>query len=205
MQAPAFEVYRALRRTAPSPYGHFLRLGDFCLAGSSPGSLVRRADDGVEAHVLTGTRPRGRTAEEERRLEEELRAGERERAAHALQVDLGRSDLGWVAESGTVDTGEWLRVQRDSQAMHLASTVRGRPRPDAGPLDLVRACFPAGADCGVPRARARGDHRGAGAGAARGPRRGGGLLRPSRRPGPVQRRAHAGPSPAGAPTGARGP
>jgi len=155
VQAPAFEVYRALRRTAPSPYGHFLRLGDFCLAGSSPGSLVRRADDRVEAHVLTGTRPRGRTEEEERRLEEEMRAGERECAAHALQVDLGRSDLGWVSESGTVDPGEWLRVQRDSQAMHLASTVRGRPRPDAGPLDLVRACFPAGADCGVPRVRAR--------------------------------------------------
>lgn len=155
VQAPAFEVYRALRRTAPSPYAHFLRLGDFCLAGSAPGSLVRRADDGVEAHVITGTRPRGRTVEEERWRAEELQAGERERAAHALQVDLGRSDLGWVCESGTVDAGEWPGIHRDSQALHLATTVRGRPRPDAGPLDLVRACFPAGADCGVPRERAR--------------------------------------------------
>ena len=154
VQGPAFEAYRALRLTAPSPYGHFLRLGDFCLAGSAHGSLVRRAEDVVEAHILAGTRPRGRTAEEERRLEDELRTGERERAAHALMVDQGRSDLGWVAEPGTVDTCEWMEVERHSQAMHLASTVRGRPRQDAGPLDLLRACFPAGGDCGVPRARA---------------------------------------------------
>jgi len=154
VQVPAFEAYRALRLIAPSPYGHFLRLGDFCLAGSARGSLVRRAEDVIEAHILAGTRPRGRTAEEERRLEEELRAGERERAAHALRVDLGRSDVGGVAEPGTVDTSEWMQVERHSQAMHLASTVRGRPRPDAGPLDLVGACFPPGGDCGVPRARA---------------------------------------------------
>jgi len=154
VQVPAFEVYRALRLTAPSPYGHFLRLGDFCLAGSAPGSLVRRAEDVIEAHVLAGTRPRGRTPEEERRLAEELRTGERERAAHALRVDLARSDVGLVADPGTVDTSEWMEVERHSQALHLASTVRGRPRQDAGPLDLVRACFPAGGDCGVPRARA---------------------------------------------------
>jgi len=152
--APAFETYRALRLTAPSPHGHFLRLGDFCLAGSAPSSLVRRVDDVIEAHILAGTRPRGRAAEEERRLEEELRGGERERAAHALLVDLGRSDVGCVAEPGTVDTSEWMELERHSQAMHLASTVRGRSRQDAGPLDLVRACFPAGGDCGVPRARA---------------------------------------------------
>jgi anthranilate synthase component 1 len=154
VQGPAFETYRALRLTAPSPYGHFLRLGDFCLAGFAPGSLVRRAEGVVETHILAGTRPRGRTAEEERRLEEELHTGERERAAHALQVDLARSDVGCVAEPGTVDTGEWMEVERHSQAMHLASTVRGRPRQDTGPLDLLRACFPAGGDCGVPRARA---------------------------------------------------
>ena len=153
--APAFEVYRALRRTAPSPYAHFLRLGGFCLAGSPPGPLVRRVDDGVVARVLTGTRPRGRTAQEERTLAQELLAGERERAAHVLQVDLARSDLGWVSESGTVDAGEDPGIHRGSQAMHLASIVRGRPRPDAGPLDVVRACFPAGSDCGVPRVRAR--------------------------------------------------
>ncbi len=154
VQVPAFETYRALRLTAPSPYSHFLRLGGLCLAGSAPGSLVRRADDVVEAHILSGTRPRGRTPEEERRLEEELRAGERERAAHALRVDLSRSDVGCVAEPGTVDTSEWMEVERHSQAMHLGSTVRGRPRQDAGPLDLLGACFPAGGDCGVPRPRA---------------------------------------------------
>lgn len=151
---PAFEVYRALRLTTPSPYGHFLRLGGFCLAGSAPGSLVRRADDVIEARILAGTRPRGRTLEEERRLAEELLTGERERAAHALSVDLARSDLGWVAEPGSVEMGEWLELERHSQALHLASSVRARPRPDAGPLDLLRACFPAGADCGAPRPRA---------------------------------------------------
>lgn len=154
VQVPAFEVYRALRLTTPSPYGHFLRLGDFCLAGAAPGSLVRRADDLIEAHVLAGIRPRGRTADEEGRLDVELRTGERERATHALNVDLARSDLGHVAEPGTVDTREWMEVERHSQAMYLASTVRGRPRQDAGALDVVRACFPAGADCGAPRARA---------------------------------------------------
>ncbi len=154
VQVPAFEAYRALRRAAPSPYAHFLRLGELCIAGSAPGSLLRRVEDVVEAHVLTGRRPRGRTAEEDRRLEEELLAGERERAAHALGVDLARSDVGDVAEPGSVGTCGWLEVERHSPAMHLASSVRGRPRPDAGPLDLVRTCFPAGSDCGVPRARA---------------------------------------------------
>ncbi len=154
LRAPAFEAYRALRLTTPSPYGHFFRIGDFCLAGSAPGSLVRRTEDVIEAHVLAGARPRGRTAEEERRLEEELRSGERERAAHALGVDLARSDVGGVAEPGTVDVSEWMEVERHSQAMHLSSTVRGRPRPDAGPLDLLGACFPAAGDCGAPRGRA---------------------------------------------------
>ena len=153
VRVDAFEVYRALRRAAASPYGHFLRLGDFCLAGSAPGSLVRRSGDRVEAQVLSGTRPRGHTAEAERRLE--ARTGERQRAAHALLVDLALSDLGWICEPGTVAAGEWMGLRRDSRAVHLASTVRGRPRPDVGPLDLVRTCFPAGADCGVPRARAR--------------------------------------------------
>jgi len=153
-QVPAFEVYRAVRRTVPSPYGFLLRLGGFCLAGSAPGSLVRRVEDGMEAHVLSGARPRGRGAEEEQRLEEELQTGERERAAHTLLVDQARGDLGWAAEPGSVGTRGWLEVERQSRSLHLGSSVRGRPRQDAGPLDLVRAVFPAGGDCGVPRARA---------------------------------------------------
>jgi anthranilate synthase component I len=153
-RGPAFEAFRALRRTASSPYGYFLRLGDLCLAGSASGTLWRRVEDVIETHVLTGSRARGRTAEEERRLEDELRAGERERAAHALCVDLARSDIGRVAEPGTVATHEWMEVERQSRAMHLASGVRGRPRQDAGPLDVLRAAFPAGSDCGLPRGRA---------------------------------------------------
>jgi anthranilate synthase component 1 len=151
---PALEIYRALRVTHPSPYLHFLRLGDISLAGSSPELLVRSTGAVVEVRPLAGTRPRGRGAEEDRRLEEELRAGERERAEQVMLVDLARSDVGRVSEFGTVETGECMRVERRSQALHLVSSVRGRVRPDLEPLDVVRACFPAGTASGTPRIRA---------------------------------------------------
>jgi anthranilate synthase component 1 len=154
VRRPAFEAYRALRVTGPSPCMYFLRLGDLCLAGAAPGTLVRRTGDLVEVHPLTGTRPRGRTTDEDQRLEEELRAGEAERAGHVTLVDLGRSDVGRVAQFGTVETREWMVVERHSGVMQLASTIRGRARPDAGPLDLARACLPASDASGVPRRRA---------------------------------------------------
>jgi anthranilate synthase component 1 len=151
---PAFEAYRALRVTNPSPYMYFLRLGDFSLVGSSPEVLVRRTESMVEVRPIAGTRPRGRGPEEDRRLEEELRADEKERAEHVMLVDLGRNDVGRVCEYGTVETNEYMTVERYSQVMHLVSNVRGRARPDLAPLDIVRACFPAGTVSGAPKVRA---------------------------------------------------
>ncbi len=151
---PAFEAYRALRVTNPSPYMYFLRLGDFSLVGSSPEVLVRRTDGAVEVRPLAGTRPRGRNVEEDALLEEELRASDKERAEHVMLVDLGRNDVGRVAEYGTVETTEYMAVERYSQVMHLVSNVRGRARPDLQALDVVRACFPAGTVSGAPKVRA---------------------------------------------------
>jgi anthranilate synthase component 1 len=154
VRQPAFEAYRALRVTNPSPYMYFLRLGEFCLAGSSPEVLVRRTDSTVEVRPIAGTRPRGRGPEEDRRLEEDLLASEKERAEHVMLVDLGRNDVGRVAEYGSVETNEYMAVERYSQVMHLVSNVRGRLRPEMKPLDIVRACFPAGTVSGAPKVRA---------------------------------------------------
>jgi anthranilate synthase component 1 len=133
---------------------YFLRLGEVSLVGSSPEVLVRRTDDAIEVRPIAGTRPRGRTTEEDQRLEEELRASEKERAEHVMLVDLGRNDVGRVAEYGTVETNEYMTVERYSQVMHLVSNVRGRARPGLKPLDVVRACFPAGTVSGAPKVRA---------------------------------------------------
>jgi anthranilate synthase component I len=151
---PAFEAYRALRVTNPSPYLYFLRLGDISLVGSSPEALVRRTDSVVEVRPIAGTRPRGRGSEEDRQLEQELRASEKECAEHVMLVDLGRNDVGRVAEYGTVETNEYMLVERYSQVMHLVSNVRGRAKPGLAPLDIVRACFPAGTVSGAPKVRA---------------------------------------------------
>jgi len=151
---PAFEIYRALRVTNPSPYMYFLKLDGFALVGSSPEVLVRRTDGVVEVRPIAGTRPRGRNGDEDRALENELRADEKERAEHVMLVDLGRNDVGRVCEFGTVETNEYMLVERYSQVMHLVSNVRGRARPDLGPLDIVRACFPAGTVTGAPKVRA---------------------------------------------------
>jgi len=154
VRRPAFEAYRALRVTNPSPYMYFLRLGDFSLVGSSPEVLVRRTDAAVEVRPIAGTRPRGRSVEEDLSLEEELRASDKERAEHVMLVDLGRNDVGRVAEFGTVELSEYMNVERYSQVMHLVSNVRGRARPGLRPLDIVSACFPAGTVSGAPKVRA---------------------------------------------------
>ncbi|MFM8558404.1 MAG: anthranilate synthase component I, partial [bacterium] len=151
---PPFEGYRALRVTNPSPYMYYLRLGDFAIVGSSPEVLVRRSEGQIEVRPIAGTRRRGRTADEDRQLEEELRADEKERAEHLMLVDLGRNDVGRVAEYGTVETNEFMTVERYSQVMHLVSNVRGRVKGDLAPLDAVRATFPAGTVSGAPKVRA---------------------------------------------------
>jgi anthranilate synthase component 1 len=154
VRRPAFETYRALRRTCPSPYLHFLRCGDLCLAGSADGTLLRRTGDLLEAQVLEGRRPRGRGDSEDQRLEQELRDDDAAGAAHALLVDVARSDLGWVAEPGTVETPVFRQVERRSRAIHLVSCVRARVRSGVGPLEVVGARFPSAGRSGVPRRRA---------------------------------------------------
>jgi anthranilate synthase component 1 len=151
---PPFEAYRALRVTNPSPYMYYLRLGDLSVVGSSPEVLVRRSDATVEVRPIAGTRPRGRTPEEDRAFEEELLVDEKERAEHLMLVDLGRNDVGRVAEFGSVETNQLMVVERYSQVMHLVSNVRGRCRPELGPVDIVAACFPAGTVTGAPKIRA---------------------------------------------------
>ena len=151
---PPFEGYRALRVTNPSPYMYFLRMGEFAIVGSSPEVLVRRTDSLIEVRPIAGTRPRGRTADEDRALGEELLANEKERAEHVMLVDLGRNDVGRVAEFGTVETNEYMNIERYSQVMHLVSNVRGRVKGELAPLDAVRATFPAGTVSGAPKVRA---------------------------------------------------
>jgi anthranilate synthase component 1 len=149
-----FDIYRVLRRLNPSPYMYFLRFGDDVLVGASPEVLVRKEDDVLEVRPIAGTRPRGATQVEDLRLEEELRASDKDVAEHIMLVDLGRNDLGRVAEYGTVSTDDLMVVERYSHVMHLVSGVRAVARPGATAFDVLRACFPAGTVSGAPKVRA---------------------------------------------------
>jgi len=152
--ARPFDIYRALRAINPSPYMYYLDFGDFQVIGSSPELLVRVEDGVVTTHPIAGTRPRGRTREEDDALDADLREDEKERAEHVMLVDLGRNDVGRVAEPGTVDVPRLMTVERYSHVMHLVSHVTGRLRPDLSAFDALRACFPAGTVSGAPKVRA---------------------------------------------------
>ena len=154
VDSSAFDAYRALRVVNPSPYMYFLRLGAHAVVGSSPEVLVRREGDRVEVRPIAGTRPRGATSEEDRRLELDLLRDEKERAEHVMLVDLGRNDVGRVARYGTVETGELMAVERYSQVMHLVTGVKGGLAPGTRSVDVVKACFPAGTVSGAPKIRA---------------------------------------------------
>ncbi|HEX7079310.1 MAG TPA: anthranilate synthase component I [Candidatus Eisenbacteria bacterium] len=167
-----FDVYRALRILNPSPYMYYLRYGDRAVAGSSPEILVRTTGRTVALRPIAGTRPRGKSREEDLALERDLLASEKDRAEHVMLVDLGRNDLGRIAEIGSVKATEFLTVERYSHVMHLVSHVEGRLRHGLGPFDVLRACFPAGTVSGAPKKRAmeiieelEPAHRGAYAGA----------------------------------------
>lgn len=154
-----FSVYRALRIVNPSPYMYFLRTGlrrpgDTHLAGSSPELLVRVHGRTVEYRPIAGTRPRGTDEEDDRRVEAELRADEKEKAEHIMLVDLGRNDVGRVSEYGSVQVKELMYVERYSHVMHLVSALTGRLRSDLSAVDAFRACFPAGTLTGAPKVRA---------------------------------------------------
>ena len=149
-----FLVYRALRQLNPSPYMFFLDLGETTLVGSSPEVLVRLTDRVVETRPIAGTRPRGATREEDVALAEELAADPKERAEHVMLVDLGRNDVGRVAEVGTVRLDEYMVIERYSHVMHLVSHVSGDARADASAAEVIRAVFPAGTLSGAPKVRA---------------------------------------------------
>ncbi len=154
VQTQPFSVYRALRAVNPSPYLYYLDLGEVTVVGASPELLVRVEDGEVIIRPLAGTRPRGKDGEADLALERELRADEKERAEHLMLVDLGRNDVGRVAEPGSVRVTEFMEVERYSHVMHLMSHVTGRLRADLTPYDALRAAFPAGTLSGAPKVRA---------------------------------------------------
>ncbi|HWO41693.1 MAG TPA: anthranilate synthase component I [Candidatus Eisenbacteria bacterium] len=149
-----FEIYRALRFINPSPYMFYLELEDLRIIGSSPETMVRLTDRVIELRPIAGTRPRGATPEEERRLEAELLADPKERAEHIMLVDLGRNDVGRVAEIGSVEVNELMTVERYSHVIHIVSNVRGRLAAGKTPFDLFVSAFPAGTVSGAPKIRA---------------------------------------------------
>ncbi|MFH1638797.1 MAG: anthranilate synthase component I [Chloroflexota bacterium] len=154
VNATPFETYRALRTINPSPYMFFFDCGDFHIIGASPEMLVRVEDGAVMTRPLAGTRPRGKTPEEDAFLEHELRHDEKERAEHIMLVDLGRNDIGRVSEPGTVKVSDLMDVERYSHVMHLVTHVQGKLRRDLTSMDALRACFPAGTVSGAPKIRA---------------------------------------------------
>jgi anthranilate synthase component 1 len=154
LAADPFTVYRALRHVNPSPYMYFLRVGGRSIVGSSPEMLVRVEGRRIETHPIAGTRPRGRNEEEDVRLAEELKRNEKERAEHVMLVDLGRNDVGRVAEYGSVRVPTYMALERYSHVMHLVSIVEGKLHASHDRLDALVACFPAGTVSGAPKVRA---------------------------------------------------
>jgi anthranilate synthase component 1 len=151
---PPFSLYRALRRTNPSPYLYFLDFGGFAIAGSSPEILVKVSHDVVTIRPIAGTRPRGLTPHEDKALEDELIADPKERAEHLMLLDLGRNDVGRVAKIGTVTVTDQFFIERYSHVMHIVSNVEGKLDPRHDALDALAAGFPAGTVSGAPKMRA---------------------------------------------------
>jgi anthranilate synthase component 1 len=149
-----FAIYRALRMVNPSPFMFYLAAEDATLVGASPELLVRVEGDMIEMRPIAGTRPRGLTEEEDRRLADELLADEKERAEHVMLVDLTRNDVGRVSRFGTVRVPELMAVERFSHVMHITSTVQGRLAPERDAIDVLRAVFPHGTVSGAPKVRA---------------------------------------------------
>lgn len=148
------DVYRALRALNPSPYMYFLDVGDVQVVGSSPEILVRLEQGEVTVRPIAGTRPRGKTHDEDVALEAELLADPKERAEHLMLIDLGRNDTGRVSEAGTVQVGEQFVIERYSHVMHIVSEVTGKLLPGLSYTDVLRATFPAGTVSGAPKIRA---------------------------------------------------
>ncbi len=151
---PPFSLYRALRRTNPSPYMFFFNFGGFQVVGASPEILVRVKDGKVTIRPIAGTRPRGKTPAEDLALEEELLADKKELAEHLMLLDLGRNDVGRVAKIGTVNPNEQFIIERYSHVMHIVSNVEGELSEDHDALSALLAGLPAGTVSGAPKVRA---------------------------------------------------
>jgi anthranilate synthase component 1 len=151
--AHPFDVYRALRTVNPSPYMYYLELGDLHVVGASPEMLIRVEDGIIETHPIAGTRRRGRDADDEQRMAEELQGSEKERAEHIMLVDLARNDLGRVCEAGSVRVTSLMAIERYSHVMHMVSHVVGTLKPGVSTYDAMRAYFPHGTVTGAPKIR----------------------------------------------------
>jgi anthranilate synthase component 1 len=151
---PPFSLYRALRRLNPSPYLYYLAMPGFQIVGSSPEVLVRLRDNKVTIRPIAGTRPRGKTPEEDKALAEDLMADPKERAEHLMLVDLGRNDVGRVAKTGAVTVTDSFFIERYSHVMHLVSNVEGTIRDGLDAVDALAAGLPAGTLTGAPKIRA---------------------------------------------------
>ncbi len=149
-----FMLYRALRMVNPSPYLFYLDFEDFALVGSSPEVLVRVQDGTAELLPIAGTRPRGKTTEEDLALEEELKNDPKEIAEHVMLVDLGRNDLSRVCKSGTVSPVRSQAIERYSHVMHIVTDLKGEMAEDKSAVDALMQCFPAGTVSGAPKIRA---------------------------------------------------
>jgi anthranilate synthase component 1 len=149
-----FRVYRALRSLNPSPYMYFLELDGISVVGASPEVLVRVEEREITVRPIAGTRPRGASETEDKGLEADLLADPKERAEHLMLVDLGRNDVGRVAEYGTVSVPEFMGIERYSHVLHMVSRVTGRLRDGLDAFDAFRATFPAGTVSGAPKVRA---------------------------------------------------
>ena len=152
--ADAVSIYRAIRRLNPSPYMFLLKFGERAVIGASPEMLVRCNGDDLEYRPIAGTRPRGKTQDEDQRLADEMAADAKEIAEHQMLVDLGRNDLGRVAEYGTVKVAELMKVEKYSHVQHLVSKLTARLRDGFDRFDAFASCFPAGTVSGAPKVRA---------------------------------------------------
>lgn len=151
---PAFDLYRSLRRVNPSPFLFFFQFDNFAVTGSSPEILVRLRDGMVTIRPIAGTRPRGKNAQEDRLLAQDLLADPKETAEHLMLLDLGRNDIGRVAEIGSVLVTEKMVIENYSHVMHITSNVDGMLKSSLGPLEALAAGFPAGTVSGAPKIRA---------------------------------------------------
>ena len=154
VKAAPLDVYRAVRSINPSPYMFLLELDGFSLVGASPEIHVRCEEGEVQIRPIAGTRPRGKTAEEDLALEKDLLADPKERAEHVMLVDLARNDIGRVCEYGSVQVEDMMVIERYSHVMHIVSSVTGKLTADKTPYDLMRTTFPAGTLTGAPKIRA---------------------------------------------------